>query len=71
MDDAPNPLAGIRTATVLKPGDRVLLVVDSAWSEAHVHRVLDKLKEGAPEVRFLMVCGVGEVVIKPAEEATE
>lgn len=61
---------GIQSATILKPGDRVLLIVEQ-WDMEQLDRARDALSERFPEVEFTYVKGVEDVVVKPSEGSTD
>jgi len=60
---------GIQSATILKPGDRVLLVLAAAhWSPAKARTARDGfLAERFPDVEFTLAIGIDDVVVKPTE----
>jgi hypothetical protein len=66
-----NAFEGIQSATVLKPGDRVLLVVRDGWNRERVDRAARLLAERFPEVEFTFTDRVEDVVVKPSEESSE
>lgn len=61
---------GIQSATILKPGDRVLLVV-SDWRIDRRDQAVHLLSERFPEAEFTFITGVEDVLVKPAEGSTE
>jgi hypothetical protein len=57
--------ADVETATILKPGDRVLLTVNPQWTPAMVHRAEEIFAERFPGVTFGFAGGVESVVVMP------
>jgi hypothetical protein len=58
----------VAEALVLKPGDRVLLLIEQgAWTGDHIERAHEFLKGRFPDVQFTFMSGVERAVIKPAE----
>lgn len=57
----------VAEALVLKPGDRVLLLVGANWPMEYVDRAQSVLKERFPDVAFAFASGVDQAVIEPAE----
>ena len=62
---------GIQSATILKPGDKVLLTVGRGWDRYQMHLAQHEMSQRFPEVEFLFVCGVEDVVVKPSEGSTD
>lgn len=62
---------GIQSATILKPGDRVLLIVEDRWHMQRRDEARRQLSERFPEVEFTFINGVEDVVVKPSEGSTD
>lgn len=58
---------GISSATLLKPGDRVLLTVSARWTMHHSHEADRYLSERWPDVEFVFLTEIDSVLVKPAE----
>jgi len=65
MDDR-NPFENVRSATILKPGDRVLIEMIEHATPEQVHNLADQIKERFPDVDFAFVSGVNSVYVAPA-----
>lgn len=69
---------GIQSATILKPGDRVLIDCGMKARRSDIEALHSYLKECVPDVVFVVLGGVRvvaapvaeDVVVKPAEETT-
>jgi hypothetical protein len=62
---------GIETATIIKPGDRVLLTVDGRWDQRSVADAQKLITERFPDAVFTFVTGVDKVTIAPAGPADD
>ena len=61
---------GISSATVLKPGDKVLLTTDKRWSPAQFAEFLETIRKAKEEgpfggIDFLVVSGIDSVTVEP------
>lgn len=62
----------IDTATVLRPGDKVLLTVSDEPDDEACVTVMSELRKAFPGVEFFLVCGVSGVVVQtPDQEGTQ
>jgi phosphoketolase len=57
----------ITSATILKPGDKVLLVVTGKWTMERIEYAQGILRERFPEAEFTLVSQVDDVIVKPAD----
>lgn len=62
---------GIQSATILRPGDRVLVVVHHVLSRKQADNMTDRLAAEFPDIHFAFVSGVEDVLVQPAEGSTE
>lgn len=61
-----NAFDDIRSATILKPGDNVLIAVDGRWDMAKLDALTRHLTDRFPEARFTVLSDVDQVIVKPA-----
>lgn len=66
-----NALADVRSATILKPGDRVLVDLGRPATPQDMDRIADTMKLRFPDVEFTFLCGAESVLVKPAEEPAD
>jgi hypothetical protein len=76
MSEDRTAFEGISSATVLKPGDKVLLTTDKRWSPAEFDALRDMLRKAKEEgpfagVDFLVVSGIGSVTVVPEQSERE
>lgn len=62
--------APVVSATVLKPGDRVLLVLDGVVYEREAQGMRETLEARFPGTTFTIASGVSEVVVQPADDGS-
>ena len=62
---------GIQSATILKPGDKVLLVVAQMLSQRQADNLSQRIADRFPGIDFAFVSGVEDVVVKPTEGSTD
>jgi phosphoketolase len=58
----------VATATILKPGDKVLLVVSGNWTMERVDYAQKLLGERFPDAEFTFVSQVDTMIVKPADD---
>ena len=58
----------VADALVMKPGDRVLLLVSDRWTREFVAEASYVLRERFPDVTFAFVSGVDKAIIEPSGE---
>ncbi len=59
---------GISSATLLRPGDRVLLTVSGRWTMQQFDEANKYTGGRWPDIEFVFITEVESVVIKPAEQ---
>ncbi len=62
---------GIQSATILKPGDRVLIDCGKGARRSDIDTVLSELNECFPGVVFFALGGASVVQVQPAEGSTD
>lgn len=62
-DDDRSVFESISTATLLKPGDRVLLTVSRRWSQQQLHDANEYVGKNWPDIEFVFATEVDDVVI--------
>lgn len=73
MTDERKVFEHIESATVLKPGDRVLLTVSRHWSGEELLRADEVLRERFPDVEFVFLSEASAMIMPSglAEENTD
>lgn len=74
MTDDRAAFEGIQSATILKPGDRVLVVVEGKSEPGAIEHMRDMrtaLHDRFPGTEFTFVFGVDDVVVKSAEGSAD
>lgn len=79
MTDDRAAFEGIQSATILRPGDRVLIDCGMHARRSDIEALASYLKERMPDVEFAVIggarvvsaVGAEDVVVKPAEGSTE
>lgn len=67
LDDETDPQPD--ALTVLRPGDRVLVVFREANLD-HVQKGLDRMREQFPDVTFFALVGADQVLVQPSEDTS-
>lgn len=62
-DDTAIPLDGVRAGLVIRPGDRVLLVLDASVLRADALALGEQLHERYPDVTFTALGGVQDIAV--------
>jgi hypothetical protein len=62
---------GIQSATILNPGDRVLVVVGRDLTQRQSDNMSQRLADWFPGVDFAFLSGVEDVVVKPTEGSAD
>lgn len=60
-----------RSATVLRPGDRVLVHTSRDMTRQEAAEMRGKLGERFPDVEFTLACGVDGVLVAPPLEVRD
>ena len=71
MTDDRRAFEGIQSATILRPGDQVLIVVHHVVTQRQAHNLSNRLGEMFPDINFAFVSGVEDVLVQPAEGSTD
>lgn len=66
-----NAFEGIQSATILKPGDQILVVVSHVITDRQANDMSQRLAYSFPGVSFAFLSGVEDVVVKPSEGSTD
>lgn len=67
-DQARRQVGEIRTATVLRPGDHVLLTVsDTQLTPEDLDGMVAALSDRFPDVRFTIAAGISDIAVQPKE----
>jgi hypothetical protein len=57
---------GIKSATILRPGDSVLLVLDGWPTPRQMEDIQQRLGDRFPDVAFTIASCISDVVVRPA-----
>lgn len=66
MTDPRNPLADVETATIVRPGDRLIVTVREHTPAARIQAAAEALAERFPGIEHIVLTGV-DVAVVPAE----